>query len=43
MKQSYLTPTFRLIYATEDVITQSVIRETDANGNVEFVGWDNFN
>ena len=42
MKQSYSTPTLWLIYATEDVITQSVIKETGADGNVEFVGWDNF-
>ena len=42
MKHYYSTPVFRLIYATEDVLTQSVIKETDGDGNVEFVGTDNF-
>ena len=43
MKQTYSTPTLWLQMIAEDVITQSnVLKETDENGNVEFVTGDKF-
>lgn len=43
MNKFYQTPTLRLFVVVEDVITQSnVLKETDENGNVEFVTGDKF-